>query len=97
MKELAGKLRCLSRVTFHNGQADGVAGVLNELANEVDLIPEEGVPFDPDSLAVNDNERNIAKWTGKISAIKAYRDRTRCGLKFAKDMIEAFCKEFHQH
>lgn len=38
---------------------------------------------------VTASELRIAKCHGKIEAIKAYRDRTKLGLKESKDNIEA--------
>lgn len=40
--------------------------------------------------ALNDPERCLANGGHKIPAIKMYRERTMCGLKEAKDQIEAY-------
>lgn len=47
------------------------------------------------SLEVNGNEEFLARYKGKIAGIKAYRDRTRVGLKEAKDTIEFYMSRNH--
>lgn len=66
----------------HNGQNTAAQDLAKVLVGMLDLP----------TAVVNEvtvSELKVATTQGKIEAIKRYRDRTRCGLKDAKDAIEA--------
>lgn len=46
-----------------------------------------------DSLELNDAEKNFVDKKEKIQAIKSYRDRTKVGLKEAKDAVEDYMEK----
>ena len=50
--------------------------------------------FVGESEWVSMEETHMAVNGSKLMAIKSYKDRTKCGLKEAKDMVEAAMREF---
>ena len=66
---------------FNSALADQIQGAIDD-------INSQQVVATPTNLAANGQEVLIAVEQGKIHAVKAYHDRTGCGLLDAKNAIE---------
>lgn len=73
----------------HPDLAAGITALIVQLLG-VKTTPER-VPYN--EATVNATELFIYRSDGKITAIKAYRERTGLGLKESKDAIEAAAKD----